>query len=67
MFFLVRPAKEDSRKRHSTPGTDATAQLRAMVSHSLNQLRSLGVKPENMERVMTVASLVEGEARRVAA
>lgn len=46
------------------PGTDATAQLRAMVSHSLNQLRSLGVKPENMERVMTVASLVEGEARR---
>ncbi len=46
------------------PGTDATAQLRTMVSHALTQLRSLNVKPADMERVMTVASLVEGEARR---
>lgn len=46
------------------PGSDATTQLRTMVSHAMNQLRSLGVAPANMERVMTVASLVEGEARR---
>ncbi len=46
------------------PGTNATAQLRAMVTNALKQLRTLGVAPADMERVMTVASLVEAEARR---
>ena len=46
------------------PGTSATAQLRTMVAHAMTQLRSLSVTPVDMERVMTIASLVEGEARR---
>lgn len=45
------------------PGTDARTQLRQMVSHAMTQLRQLGVADQNMERVMTIASLVEGEAR----
>lgn len=45
------------------PGTDARTQLRQMVSHAMTQLRQLGVADANMERVMTIASLVEGEAR----
>lgn len=46
------------------PGTNATTQLRQMVTNAMKQLRSLGVAPADMERVMTVASLVEAEARR---
>lgn len=43
-------------------GTSATAQLKTMVGESTKRLRALGIKPENMERVVIVASLVEGEA-----
>lgn len=44
-------------------GTNATIQLRNMVTNAMKQLRTLGVAPGEMERVMTVASLVEAEAR----
>ncbi|MDO5710948.1 MAG: endolytic transglycosylase MltG [Micrococcales bacterium] len=41
------------------PGTTATVQLRQMVTNAMKQLRSLGVSPGNMERIVTIASLVE--------
>jgi UPF0755 protein len=44
---------------------DATAaeQLKTMVAKSLDELGNLGVAPQNMQRVLTVASIVEAEAR----
>jgi UPF0755 protein len=44
---------------------DATAaeQLQTMVSKSLDELAKLGVVPADMQRVLTVASIVEAEAR----
>jgi UPF0755 protein len=42
----------------------ATIQLRTMVAKTLAQLRAAGVAPANAERVLTVASIVEAEARR---
>ena len=46
---------------------DATAQeqLQTMVTKSLDELSKLGVAPANMQRVLTVASIVEAEARAV--
>ncbi|MEO6144719.1 MAG: endolytic transglycosylase MltG [Dermatophilaceae bacterium] len=43
---------------------DSTAaeQLRAMVAKSLEELGKLGVTPERMQRVLTIASIVEAEA-----
>lgn len=45
--------------------TDATAaeQLRTMVSTSLAELHRLGVTPATRQRVLTVASIAEAEAR----
>ncbi len=42
----------------------ATIQLRTMVAKTLAQLRAAGVAPANAQRVLTVASIVEAEARR---
>ena len=44
---------------------DATAaqQLQTMVSKSLDQLSTLGVTPDQAQRVLTIASIVEAEAR----
>jgi UPF0755 protein len=44
---------------------DATAgqQLEAMVAKCLDELRTLGVTPDRAQRVLTTASIVEGEAR----
>jgi UPF0755 protein len=40
----------------------AAEQLRAMVAKSLQELGKLGVTPDRMQRVLTVASIVEAEA-----
>ncbi len=40
----------------------AAEQLHAMVAKSLDELDKLGVTPDKMQRVLTVASIVEGEA-----
>jgi peptidoglycan lytic transglycosylase G len=42
----------------------ATTQLRTMVAKTLAQLRAAGVAPASAQRVLTVASIVEAEARR---
>lgn len=44
---------------------DATAgeQLHTMVAKSLQELRRLGVAPARMQRVLTIASIVEAETR----
>ena len=42
----------------------ATTQLRTMVAKALAQLRAAGVAPADAQRVLTVASIVEAEARR---
>ena len=48
------------------PTSTALEQLKAMVAESTKRLDALGIAPENMERVVTVASLVEGEAKNQA-
>ncbi len=48
------------------PDTTAAEQLQAMVAKSLDELRKLGVAPARMQRVLTVASIVEAEARATA-
>ena len=40
----------------------AAEQLRTMVAKSLEELGKLGVSPDQMQRVLTIASLVEAEA-----
>ena len=45
------------------PDTTAAEQLGTMVAKSLHELRKLGVAPARMQRVLTVASIVEAEAR----
>jgi UPF0755 protein len=45
------------------PGTSAKAQLTQMVGQSVKRLDALGVPGDKMEHVVTVASLVEAEAR----
>lgn len=45
------------------PGTSAVEQLRQMVKNSVAQLTALGVTPQNMENIVTIASIVEAEAR----
>lgn len=44
----------------------AAVQLHTMVAKSLGELDKLGVSPEGMQRVLTVASIVEGEAKATA-
>jgi UPF0755 protein len=41
----------------------ALDQLKEMVAESTKRLDSLGISPETMERTVTIASLVEGEAQ----
>jgi UPF0755 protein len=48
------------------PDTTAAEQLQTMVAKSLDELRKLGVAPARMQRVLTVASIVEAEARATA-
>ena len=45
------------------PSSTALEQLKQMVAESTKRLDALGITPDRMERVVTVASLVEGEAR----
>ncbi|EWT02955.1 aminodeoxychorismate lyase [Intrasporangium oryzae NRRL B-24470] len=45
------------------PGTSAKDQLAKMVAESTKRLEALGVPENDMERVMTIASLVEAEAK----
>lgn len=45
------------------PDTTASDHLKQMVSESVKRLEALGVPEADMERVMTIASLVEAEAR----
>jgi UPF0755 protein len=42
----------------------ATTQLRTMIAKAVAQLRAAGVAPANAQRVLTVASIVEAEAKR---
>lgn len=46
------------------PTMEAAAQLKAMVDKTLEVLHGLGVEPADANRVLTVASIVEGEAAR---
>lgn len=48
------------------PTATALDQLKQMVAESTKRLEGLGIPPERMERVVTVASLVEGEAQNEA-
>lgn len=48
------------------PGSTAASQLKEMVANAVKRLSALGVTPARMEHVVTVASLVEAEARRAA-
>lgn len=45
------------------PGASAPDQLRQMVDQSTRRLAALDITPAKMERVVIVASLVEGEAK----
>lgn len=45
------------------PGTTATEMLAQMVSTTISTLDELGVEPGDRQRVLTIASLVEREAR----
>jgi UPF0755 protein len=45
------------------PTSSALDQLKQMVAESTKRLQAMGIAPDRMERVVTVASLVEGEAR----
>ena len=49
-------------------GSTSTAldQLKQMVAESTKRLDALGLSPDRMERVVTVASLIEGEAKNEA-
>lgn len=44
----------------------AAAQLQTMVAKAVSELQSLGVPPAAMERTLTIASIVEAEARSAA-
>ena len=48
------------------PTATALDQLKQMVAESTKRLDALGITPDRMERVVTVASLVEGEAKNQA-
>lgn len=45
--------------RESTP----TDQLKQMVGETMKRLKALGIPPADMERLLILASLIEGEAR----
>jgi UPF0755 protein len=45
------------------PTSTALDQLKQMVAESTKRLGALGIAPDQMERVVTVASLIEGEAK----
>ena len=42
-------------------GTPAATQLKTMVAMTLAELKKAGVKPEDYTRILTVASIIEGE------
>lgn len=44
------------------PGTSAVQQLKTMVDLTKTNLKSIGIDPENAERTLIVASLVQAEA-----
>ena len=44
------------------PDSSAASQLKQMVGESTKRLEALGITPQQMERVVVLASLVEGEA-----
>ena len=46
--------------------TSAAEQLHTMVAKSLEELGKIGVVPEQMQRVLTIASLVQAEAKAAA-
>ena len=48
------------------PDSSAADQLEQMVAQSTKRLTALGITPDKMERVVILASLVEGEAKTVA-
>ncbi|OFE17745.1 aminodeoxychorismate lyase [Humibacillus sp. DSM 29435] len=48
------------------PGSSAPDQLQQMVAQSTKRLSALGITPDKMERVVILASLVEGEAQTAA-
>lgn len=48
------------------PGSSAADQLAQMVAQSTKRLSALGITPDKMERVVILASLVEGEAQTAA-
>jgi UPF0755 protein len=48
------------------PTATALDQLKQMVAESTKRLEALNIAPDQMERVVTVASLVEGEAQNEA-
>jgi len=48
------------------PKTPAAEQLQAMVGKSLDELAKLGVSPDKAQQVLTIASIVEAEARAAA-
>lgn len=45
------------------PKTTATEQVRTMVTKAISELTSLGVAPAQMQRTLTIASIVEAEAK----
>ena len=48
------------------PKATAVTQLQTMVSKSLEELSTLGLTPDTAQRVLTIASIVEAEARAAA-
>jgi UPF0755 protein len=48
------------------PNATASEQLHSMVAKSLEELGKLGVDPSKIQRVLTVASIVEAEAKATA-
>jgi UPF0755 protein len=48
------------------PHATAAEQLQAMVAKSLDELSRLGVTPDKAQRVLTIASIVEAEAKAAA-
>ncbi len=46
--------------------TTASEQLQTMVAKSLEELGNIGVDPAQMQRILTIASLVQAEARAAA-
>jgi UPF0755 protein len=46
-----------------SPGTPATQQVRTMVTKAVSELKELDIQPADYQRTLTIASIVEGEAK----